>query len=65
MKVTMLCKVSGTRDGQDWPDRGEVVDLPDDEAKATIAAGLAAPVVATAKEEPETKVAETREKRKG
>lgn len=37
MKVTL----SGTRDGKDWPPRGELVDLPDDEAQHMVAAGLA------------------------
>ncbi|MFL4904658.1 hypothetical protein ACJ6WF_16090 [Streptomyces sp. MMS24-I2-30] len=37
MKVTL----SGTRDGQEWPPRGELVDLPDDEAAHLLAGGLA------------------------
>ncbi|MGW9022586.1 hypothetical protein ACWGOE_14000, partial [Leucobacter chromiiresistens] len=39
MKVT----ISGTRDGQPWPERGQSVDLPDGEAKQMVAAGLAEP----------------------
>ncbi|MFJ3704859.1 MULTISPECIES: hypothetical protein [unclassified Streptomyces] len=33
--------MSGTRDGEPWPAKGGIVDLPDDEAKHLIAAGLA------------------------
>jgi hypothetical protein len=36
MKVT----ISGTRDGETWPERGGVVDLPDEEARHMIAGGL-------------------------
>lgn len=32
MRIRMLHNISGTRDGVPWPDPGEVVDLPDDEA---------------------------------
>jgi hypothetical protein len=41
-KVRMLAEVSGTRDGVEWPKRGEVADLPDAEADDLIAAGIAA-----------------------
>jgi len=41
MRVRMKVTISGTRDGQPWPDRGNSVDLPDDEAKQMIAGGLA------------------------
>ena len=41
MRVCMKVTVSGTRNGQPWPDKGGIVDLPDDEAKHLIAAGLA------------------------
>jgi hypothetical protein len=37
MKVT----ISGTRDGEPWPEKGGVVDLPDGEAKQLVASGLA------------------------
>lgn len=42
MRVRMKVTVSGTRDGEPWPERGSVVDLPDDEARQLIAGGLAA-----------------------
>ncbi|MGA5330955.1 hypothetical protein ACPCJT_20220 [Streptomyces griseoincarnatus] len=41
MRVRMRVTISGTRDGEPWPERGSVVDLPDDEAKAMVAGGLA------------------------
>lgn len=44
MKVKMLVAVSGTRDGEAWPARGETADLPDAEAADLCAAGLAEPV---------------------
>lgn len=44
MKVNLKVSVSGLRDGKPWPDRGETVDLPDDEAAQMIAAGQAEPV---------------------
>jgi hypothetical protein len=39
----MTVSLSGMRDGQDWPPRGSVIDLPDDEAKGYIAGGMARP----------------------
>lgn len=39
-QVRMLVSISGTRDGQDWPPRGELATLPVDEAAAMAAAGL-------------------------
>jgi hypothetical protein len=41
MRVRMRVTISGTRDGEPWPERGSVVDLPDAEAKAMVAGGLA------------------------
>lgn len=41
MKVKMLVSISGTRDGAAWPAHGEIVDLPDVEASAYIAQGIA------------------------
>lgn len=49
MIVRMTVRLSGTRNGQDWPGIGETVDLPDAEAADLCAAGLAVP-------EPETAV---------
>lgn len=44
MKIRMKLTVSGSRDGQAWPPRGEVADLPDDEAAQLCARGIAEPV---------------------
>ncbi|MFE7927790.1 hypothetical protein ACFU6S_03495 [Streptomyces sp. NPDC057456] len=41
MRVRMKVTISGTRDGQPWPERGGEVDLPEGEAKQLVAAGLA------------------------
>lgn len=41
MRVRMKVTISGTRDGKPWPERGEVVDLPDGEAEQLVASGLA------------------------
>jgi hypothetical protein len=46
MQVRMKVTLSGTRDGETWPPRGELVDLPDAEATHMVRAGLA--------EEPDT-----------
>jgi hypothetical protein len=40
-KVRMIGQISGTRDGKDWPAPGGEITLPDDEANALIANGLA------------------------
>jgi hypothetical protein len=40
-KVRMNVKISGSRDGVDWPDKGEVISVPEDEAKTLIANGYA------------------------
>lgn len=45
MKVRMKVDVSGTRNGQEWPRRGSIVDLPDAEAIQMCEAGMAVPVV--------------------
>ena len=49
MNVEMRARISGTRNGVDWPPVGGVVDLPESEASALIALG-AAVEVATAPE---------------
>ena len=41
MKVQMRAQISGTRNGEDWPGPGAIVDLPDDEAESLILNGLA------------------------
>lgn len=62
----MNVRISGTRDGHDWPAAGEQVDLPKDEAEHLVAAGLAiAPEAkkADAPAEPEKRPARKAEKR--
>lgn len=44
MKVRLLVTITGTRNGEPWPARGEVVDLPAAEAHDLRVAGIAAPV---------------------
>lgn len=44
MQVRMKVHVSGTRNGQEWPPRGSVVDLPDAEAADYCRTGMAEPV---------------------
>lgn len=41
MKITMLVEMSGTRNGQPWPPRGKVAELPTAEAAHLVAAGIA------------------------
>ncbi|MFF8839580.1 hypothetical protein [Streptomyces sp. NPDC015130] len=41
MRVRMKIKISGTRDGQDWPDKGGEITLPDDEAEQLMRYGAA------------------------
>lgn len=44
MRIRMTVDMSGTRNGQPWPARGAVVELPDDEAAGYCASGMAVPV---------------------
>jgi len=41
MRVEMLTQISGTRNGEEWPAPGAVLDLPDHEAESLILAGYA------------------------
>lgn len=41
MKIRMKVSISGTRDGEAWPEKGGVTDLPEGEAKHLVAIGLA------------------------
>lgn len=36
MKVKLFGQISGSRNGQEWPKPGTIVDLPDDEAQALV-----------------------------
>lgn len=40
MRVVMRARISGTRDGQDWPSPGEEIELPDTEAEQMLRSGL-------------------------
>ncbi|MEE2568600.1 hypothetical protein V1638_04210 [Pseudarthrobacter sp. J64] len=41
VQVRMRIKVSGTRNGQDWPNPGDILDVPEGEAMSLIANGYA------------------------
>ena len=45
VRVQMLVAISGTRNGEKWPDVGGVISLPADEAAGYIANGYAAAAV--------------------
>lgn len=58
MKIEMLTRIAGSRNGIRWPEAGNTVDLPDGEARDLIAAGLAKATTAEPKvEQPEKAVA--------
>jgi hypothetical protein len=46
VQIKMLVEVSGLRNGERWPLKGETIDLPDDEAAGLCAQGMATPVYA-------------------
>lgn len=52
--VRMAIKISGTRDGNDWPNPGQTIDVSPAEAADLIAGGYARPA-----EQDETAVADT------
>lgn len=41
MNIRMTAQISGMRDGQEWPAPGDLIDVPEDEAKGLIAMGMA------------------------
>lgn len=43
MKVRLKGDISGSRDGVAWPQRGGVIDLPEDEALSLLNSGMAEP----------------------
>lgn len=49
-KVRMVVKISGARDGEDWPDAGEFITVPSAEAEDLIRQGFAADPSARAEE---------------
>ena len=62
MKVEMKVRLSGTVNGQDYPQRGGMLDTTDEHGAELCAAGLAVPVVST-ETAIERAVAPTTEKR--
>ncbi len=79
MKIRMLVEMSGSRNGQRWPRRGEVAELPTAEAAHLVASGIAErvaepepvetavapPAETAAVPEPETPAKPAAEKRRG
>lgn len=64
MRIRMKVTMSGTRNGEDWPPAGEVVDLPTGEAQHLVASGIAEEVTADQDPPVETATApDTAEKR--
>lgn len=59
MKVRVKVRPSGILNGRDWPEAGEVMDLPDSVAEGMIAAGTVEAVKAAAEKKDAEKV-ETR-----
>lgn len=57
MRVIMLTKIGGFRNGEEWPDKGGVIDVPEHEARDLIQARYANPEVPDAQDE--TTVAES------
>lgn len=41
MRVRMTTKIGGFRNGEEWPDKGAVIEVPDHEGRDLIAAGYA------------------------
>ena len=44
MRIKLLVHLTGTRNGDPWPAYGLEMELPDDEAAAMVAVGMAEPV---------------------
>ena len=62
MKVQMKIRISGTRNGVDWPAPGGVLEVSKGEAEKLIANGFATPVeLKRSAVEPETAIAPTPE----
>jgi len=53
-QYTVRAQISGTRNGEDWPAPGSTIELPEDEAKDYLAAGI----IATPTDESDTSKAE-------
>lgn len=69
MRVRMKVDVSGSRDGQDWPPRGGVIEVPEQEGAELCRSGMAEPVAEPLREEravaPEPEVRESTPKKRG
>jgi hypothetical protein len=67
MRIRMKVGLSGTRNGEDWPQAGEIADIPTGEAQHLVAAGIAEEVTDDGRgQAPETETAaapDTAEKR--
>ncbi|WP_393057728.1 hypothetical protein [Streptomyces sp. LN549] len=61
MRIRMNISMSGTRNGEDWPPAGEVVDLPTGEAQHLVASGIASEVGDEVETATAPDTAETRE----
>jgi hypothetical protein len=59
VKVKMLMRIEGTRNGLRWPEAGTVVEVTETEAEGMLSTGIAEPVV----EEPRKATARKAEKR--
>ncbi|MFD6275835.1 hypothetical protein ACFWFI_09710 [Streptomyces sp. NPDC060209] len=60
MRIRMKQTISGTRNGEEWPARGEIADIPTGEAQHLVASGIAEEV--HAEEEPENEGPDDRSK---
>ena len=63
MKIRMLDRIEGTRNGVRWPDRGTVLDLPVGEASDLLAIGIAEKVSEPEVVKPQKATARKAEKR--
>lgn len=52
MRIRMTVTLPGTRNGQPWPDKGQSIDVPDDEAEQLIRYGAATAEPDTGDDEP-------------
>lgn len=57
MRIRMKADVSGSRNGQPWPGRGQTLEVSDAEGADLCAAGIAAPVAADEDDDVETATA--------
>ena len=57
MRIRMKQTISGTRNGEEWPARGEIADIPTGEAQHLVASGIAEEVTDTEGQEPQVETA--------